>query len=198
MSHTPTPDSMADLQRRIAVLEDREAIRELDARYCRYLDQGQWDELADCFTPDGTFDGLSVVRGRSDLVRFFAGLADGGLTTFWHHISNLEITVHPGADDAHTTSLLWQPCVVDGVPHVAAGRYQDTLTRTPSGWRYQVKQVRFSYFAPLNQGWDDHRFTLDSARAAALPRPNAFGRSGARTSDGAPTPPAEPTPTRNP
>ena len=98
MSHTPTPDSMADLQRRIAVLEDREAIRELDARYCRYLDQGQWDELADCFTPDGTFDGLSVVRGRSDLVRFFAGLADGGLTTFWHHISNLEITVHPGAD----------------------------------------------------------------------------------------------------
>ncbi len=84
---------MADLQRRLAVLEDREAIRELDARYCRHLDQGQWDELADCFTPDGTFDGLSVVRSRSDLVRFFAGLAGTGLTAFWHHVSNLEITV---------------------------------------------------------------------------------------------------------
>ncbi|MCW2582144.1 MAG: hypothetical protein JWQ53_934, partial [Klenkia sp.] len=119
---TRTPGPLADLQLRLSVLEDREAIRELDARYCRYLDQGQWNELADCFTPHGTFDGLSVVRGRTDLVRFFAGLADEGLSTFWHHISNLEISLHPEAVDAHTTSLLWQPCVLDGVPHVAAGR----------------------------------------------------------------------------
>jgi hypothetical protein len=192
---------MADLQRRLAVLEDREAIRELDARYCRHLDQGQWDELADCFTPDGTFDGLSVVRSRSDLVRFFAGLAGTGLTAFWHHVSNLEITVLAGADEARATSLLWQPCVVDGVAHVAAGRYQDTVTRTPQGWRYQIKQVRFSYFAPLDQGWDQHRFTLDSARAAALlPLPDASGRAADQTSEHAtaPSPPAKPTATRKP
>ena len=159
------------LEERLQALEDREAIRDLDARYCRYLDHGMWDRLVDCFTVDGTFDGLSVVQGRDALRDFFASLASGGLTAFWHHVSNLEITVGTNADtgSARATSLLWQPCVLDGVPHVAAGRYEDTLTRTPDGWRYVRKQVRFSYFAPLTQGWDTHLFTLDTARAAALP-----------------------------
>jgi hypothetical protein len=49
-------------------------------------------------------------------------------------------------------SLRRQPCVVDGVPHVAAGRYADELTRAGGGWRYRVKRVRFSYWAPLAEG----------------------------------------------
>ena len=158
---------MSSLEDRLRRLEDVEAIRRLDAVYCRLLDDGAWSPLVDLFTPDGVFDGLSLVRGRADLAAFFAGLPDGGLTAFWHHVSNLEIDVD--GDRASVRSLLWQPCVVDGVPHVAAGRYADTLVRTASGWRYQVKQVRFSYWAPLAQGWDQHRFALESARAAALP-----------------------------
>jgi ketosteroid isomerase-like protein len=118
------------------------------------------------FTPEGVFDGLSRVEGRTDLLAFFAGLADGGLTAFWHHVTNLEVEVE--RDLASVTSLLWQPCVVDGVPHVAAGRYTDELVRTEDGWRYREKRVRFSYWVPLADGWDRHTFTLESARAATL------------------------------
>ena len=118
--------------------------------------------------PNGTFDGLSVVTGRAELLTFFSGLARGGLTAFWHHVSNLEVAVD--GDTATVTSLLWQPCVVDGVPHVAAGRYADRLVRTAEGWRYTLKQVRFSYWAPLAEGWDQHRFALETTRSAALPR----------------------------
>jgi hypothetical protein len=57
---------------------------------------------------------------------------------------------------------------VDGVPHVAAGRYADRLVRTGEGWRYSLKQVRFFYWAPLSEGWDRHLFALDSARAARM------------------------------
>jgi ketosteroid isomerase-like protein len=152
------------LEDRVRRLEDAEAIRTLDAVYCRLLDDGDWPGLVALFTPDGTFDGLAAVTGRDALLAFFGGLADAGLTTFWHHVSNLEIDVD--GDRATVRSLLWQPCVVDGVPHVAAGRYADRLVRTPEGWRYSLKQVRFFYWAPLGQGWDRHRFTLDSARAA--------------------------------
>jgi len=153
---------------RLRRLEDVEAIRTLDAVYCRLLDDGDWPALVQLFTPDGVFDGLSRVTGREDLLEFFSGLADGGLTAFWHHVSNLEVAVD--GDTATVRSLLWQPCVVDGVPHVAAGRYSDELVRTGEGWRYRVKQVRFSYWAPLTQGWDQHRFSLESARAAAVSR----------------------------
>jgi ketosteroid isomerase-like protein len=164
-----TPAAGADpVEERLRRLEDVEEVRRLDAVYCRLLDDGDWPALVDLFTADGVFDGLSRVAGRADLLAFFSGLATGGLTAFWHHVSNLEVEV--SGDAATVRSLLWQPCVVDGVPHVAAGRYHDELVRTGEGWRYRVKRVRFSYWAPLTVGWDQHRFSLEAARAAAVPR----------------------------
>ena len=156
------------LAARVKRLEDIEAIRTVDAAYCRFLDDGDWPQVVALFTEDGVFDGLSRVSGHVDLLAFFAGLADAGMASWWHHVSNHEIEVD--GDRGWVRSLLWQPCVVDGVPHVAAGRYADELVRTGPGWRYRLKQVRFSYWVPLSEGWDQHRFALDSARNAAIPR----------------------------
>jgi uncharacterized protein (TIGR02246 family) len=155
---------MTDLERRIARLEDLEAIRDLDARYCRALDDGDWDTLVSLFTDDGEFVGLSRAHGHDELRRFFAELADAGLTAFWHHVTNLEITLE-GPDAARARSFLWQPCVQDGTPHIAAGRYTDALRRVDGTWRYTTKQVCFDYFVPLTDGWDHGRFTVASAAA---------------------------------
>jgi ketosteroid isomerase-like protein len=156
---------VSPLEERIRRLEDAEAIRALDARYCRLLDEADWPAFVALFTPDGTFDGLSRATGREALLTFFSGLADTGMT-FWHHVSNHEVEVD--GDRARVRSLLWQPCVVDGVPHVAAGRYDDRLVRTAGGWRYELKRVRFSYWGPLTEGWGPHRFAFEPAKAAAL------------------------------
>lgn len=152
---------MSERDRRLRRLEDTEEIRRLDATYCRLLDGGDWDGLAELFTPDGEFIGLDRVRGRAELRRFFGTLSDGGLTAFWHYVTNHEITID--GDTAQVRSALWQPCVQDGVPHVAAGRYHDHLVRLDGNWRYRSKQVAFDYFAPLTDGWDHGRFTLPSA-----------------------------------
>ena len=152
---------MSSVEDRLRRLDDVEAIRALDAVYCRLLDDGDWPALVQLFTPEGVFDGLRRVEGRADLLAFFAELAEAGLTAFWHHVSDLEVAVD--TDTATLRSLLWQPGVVDGVPHVAAGRYADELVRTRAGWRYRVKQVRFSYWAPLTDGWDAGRYEFASA-----------------------------------
>jgi hypothetical protein len=157
---------MDTLEDRVRRLEDVEAIRRLDARYCRLLDDGHWDDLVGLFTPDGEFDGLSHPRGRDALREFFAGLASGGLESFWHFVTNLDIEVD--GDDARAQSFLWQPCVLDGTPTIAAGRYDDELVRVDGHWRYRVKKVRFHYFTPLTTGWAEGRFGLDSARRAAV------------------------------
>ncbi|PKZ65949.1 nuclear transport factor 2 family protein [Gordonia terrae] len=161
-----TSGSDQDLVARLTRLEDLEAIRLLDARYCRHLDDGDWDALMTLFTADGEFDGLSNPRGKDEMREFFAGLADGGLTSFWHFITNLEIEVD--GNDAAARSFLWQPCVLDGVASIAAGRYTDTLVKQDGRWLYRVKRVRFHFFGPLADGWDENRFALESARAAAV------------------------------
>lgn len=166
----------ADLATRVARLEDLEAIRALDARYCRLLDDADIEGLLDLFTADGEFVGLEQVTGRAALREFFTGLPRSGLTAFWHHVTNLEITLDGPTEPhghARATSLLWQPCVHAGQPHIAAGRYRDTLIRDPDaqphsdhgGWRYQRKQVSFDYFTPLRHGWEPGRFALPAAAA---------------------------------
>lgn len=159
---------MTSIESRLRRLEDIEAVRRLDATYCRLLDDGDWPALVQLFVPDGVFDGLSRVRGHPALLAFFSGLADAGMAVFWHHVSNHEITVD--GDAAAVRSLLWQPCVVEGTAHVAAGRYTDRLVRTADGWRYTEKRVRFAYWVPLTDGWDRSRFALASAARAALER----------------------------
>jgi hypothetical protein len=158
---------VSDLEARLRRLEDVEAIRTLDARYCRLLDDGDWPGLVGLFTADGVFDGLSVVTGHDDLLAFFSGLPERGMTAFWHHVVNHEIAVD--GDRASVRSLLWQPCVVDGIAHVACGRYADRLVRTEAGWQYERKQVRFSFWGPLADGWDHHRFGFTRAGTAATP-----------------------------
>ncbi|MHA6800177.1 nuclear transport factor 2 family protein [Bounagaea algeriensis] len=160
---------MSAVEQRLQRLEDIDAIRQLDAAYCRLLDSGDWDGLVELFTPDGEFIGLDRVRGQDELRRFFSTLAEGGLTAFWHHVTNHEITID--GDTAEVRSALWQPCVQNGVPHVAAGAYHDQLVRRDGHWRYSSKQVAFDYFAPLADGWDHGRFTVASAEQTygALP-----------------------------
>lgn len=155
---------MTSIEQRIARLEALEEIRGLDARYCRALDDGEWDALVSLFTEDGEFIGLSRARGRAELRAFFAGLGGAGLTAFWHHVTNLEI-IFDGDDSARTQSFLWQPCVQDGTPHIAAGRYLDSVRRIDGVWRYASKRVCFDYFVPLTEGWDHGRFSLASAEA---------------------------------
>lgn len=160
-----TGDQLATRVRR---LEDLHALHQLRARYCQYLDDGRWTELAELFTPDGAFLGLSEARGHEQLRRFFSGLQEGPLTSWWHFSANE--TLELDGDRATGATWLLQPCVVDGRSHLAAGRYTDLMVRCDDGrWRFAERKVRFFWWADLRQGWDGGRFVWGPAEAAADP-----------------------------
>lgn len=156
---------MESIDERIQRLEDLHELQQLRARYCQLLDDGRWEDLADLFTPDGAFVGLAAARGRDSLIEFFAGLADKGLTAWWHFSSNE--TLDLDGDQATGQTWLLQPCVVDGEPHIAAGRYTDNMTRCADRrWRFAERKVSFFWWVASEARWDRHRFEYMPAEQA--------------------------------
>lgn len=153
------------LESRVRRLEDLHELQQLRARYCQLLDDGKWQQLAELFTADGAFVGLSTARGREGLVSFFSGLVQGEPTAWWHFSSNE--TLELDGDRATGQTWLYQPCVVDGVAHVAAGRYDDIMVRDGDGaWRFEQRKVTFFWWVPAGEGWDRAKFGYEPARAA--------------------------------
>ena len=68
--------NLEDLERRLRVLEDIEAIKKLKARYCAYCDNNyDADGIAALFTEDAVWDGGNFGRyeGREAIRTFFRG-----------------------------------------------------------------------------------------------------------------------------
>ena len=157
-----------DLEARIRRLEDIHEIGQLRARYCQYLDDGRWEELAELFTEDGAFVGVATARGRTELRTFFADMQKGALSAWWHFSSNETVTVD--ADRAWGETWLDQPCVIDGLAHIAAGRYRDDMVRDHDGrWRFHERRVTFFWWGPLAEGWAPGRIAWPPAREALDP-----------------------------
>ncbi|MDX2158005.1 MAG: nuclear transport factor 2 family protein [Hyphomicrobiaceae bacterium] len=71
-----------------------EAIRQLKARYCRFVDTKQWDRLAGVFAPGARLDGLGSAPDGSDAATFVAGISKRlARVISIHHVHNPEITI---------------------------------------------------------------------------------------------------------
>ena len=109
--------------------EDREAIRDLFARYALYIDSGRAEEFANLFTEDGRFDtkmGDPVV-GR-DALREFAGSVPAGMMhhMFTDHVIDID------TDSAHCemSSIVTSKGQIMMVAHT-----HDDLRRVDGEWK---------------------------------------------------------------
>jgi hypothetical protein len=109
-------------------------IQQTYARYYHTIDLGASDAWADTFTADGVFNGT---RGRDALI---ASNKRGGTTRplrHWH--SNLTIT--PTAEGANGSVYVLQIDITSKPPAISTySRYDDTLVKTPQGWRFKTRQ----------------------------------------------------------
>lgn len=151
---------------RLDRLESLSQIAHLRARYCQALDDGRWEDLADTFTNDGAFIGLSVARGRKEMLEFFPTLNQNTVTSWWHFSSNETVEF---SDPDHASGVTWllQPCVVEGQSQIAAGRYTDLVVRTEKGWLFKERKVSFFFWSSLTDGWDVAKFDWPPAIEAA-------------------------------
>ena len=77
-----------------------DAIRQVKARYCRYIDTKQWHRLPSIFTADCRFEGLGSAPAGADVATFVAGVSSRLAPTISvHHVHALEV-VRTGPDTA--------------------------------------------------------------------------------------------------
>jgi ketosteroid isomerase-like protein len=149
-----------DLERRLQVLEDSEAIKKLKARYCAYCDNNyDADSIASLFTEDAVWDGGSFGKyeGREAIRTFFRG-APKLLTFAIHQVMNPLIEVQ--GKRATGKWYLFQPCTLAEGNQAAwlAARYEEEYVKVGGEWKFQHLKVFSSFMTPYDQGWVQKKF----------------------------------------
>lgn len=77
-----------------------DAIRQLKARYCRFIDTKQWNRLASLFTADCRFEGLGSAPAGAGVATFVAGVSTRLAATISVHHCHMQETVMTGPGSA--------------------------------------------------------------------------------------------------
>lgn len=123
---------------------DRDAIRDLLARYTYNGDRGRVAELAACFAPDGVLEYPgNQAQGRAAIESLLSGGERNPQLSFVrHHIANPLIEVD---GDVATARSYFAVHSNHGPDH--SGTYDDRLVRTAEGWRFAHRRVRVDWQA---------------------------------------------------
>jgi hypothetical protein len=195
-SVAPTPTSgadiatveagLADLERRVGLLEDITQLERMNSIYGYYLAHLQWDDLAGIFAPDGTIEiamrgvyaGQASVRRNLNLY----GLATDPQFGLQHNHMQFQpvITVAPDGQSAkmrsRALSIMGQ---WERYSQWMGGIYENEYVKENGVWKIKRDQVFNTYFVPYLVGWKD-----------AQPRPPP-GITASNPPDAPPTHPFE-------
>ncbi len=150
-----------DIERRITVLEDIEAIKVLKASYCYLVDAGvagdasKWDELMDRFTEDARadFDLLGVHEGKEAISKFFRETIPAALSYSAHMVCNPIIEV----DGNRATGKWYVHVPASGKAQDKAGwitaKYDEEYVKIDGAWKWKSITTRFDYITPFDEGW---------------------------------------------
>jgi uncharacterized protein (TIGR02246 family) len=134
----------------VGVLAAKDEIRELTARYCFAVADGDAATIVDLFTDDGVFKIRGrEVRGRDALREFYGGAAEGVTPKPFIQNHVIEVT----GDDASGRCGVEIRMVNKGEAYTVAGHYADTYRRVDGRWRFAERDFMVYHWVPLSQGW---------------------------------------------
>ncbi len=132
------------LQKRLQILEDKDALATLLNRYCNIADARDWQGYANTYTEDGimTFESWGDVVGRDAIKK--ASSAENIFEGLQHSMTNMQFEVD-GSDKATGTAYLWFSATPETskpeVNYSFGGPYKFEFKRTHEGWR--ISRMRF-------------------------------------------------------
>ena len=144
-----------ELAKRIATLEDIEAIKRLKAEYCDICDSDHdQDRIVSIFAEDGIWEGKGVglARGHAELRQLFKSFAER-ISFSQHNVFNPRIEVN--GDAAHGIWYFLGPFTFRKENRAVwlAARYEDDYVKVGGKWKFQHLRVIGRMAAPYEIGW---------------------------------------------
>jgi len=150
-----------DLEARVRLLEDLEAIKRLKYKYFRCIDKGLWDEIGDCFAEDGLADfaQYGVIEGRAAIAKFFKEGVGPAYSMCVHQGHNPEIdvtsdTTATGAWELDNFMVTTEPVIglwIDAF-------YDDEYVKEKGEWKIKSTKITYIFVSDIEKGWAKERF----------------------------------------
>ena len=147
--------TIEDLEKRIRVLEDIEAIKKLKARYCSVCDDDHNPaEIIKLFAEDGIWEGAGVGahQGHAAIRALFQGFQQR-ISFSQHNVMNPNIEVH--GDTAKGTWYFLGPFTMRKGNRAMwlAARYEEDYVRVGGEWKFKHLRAIGRMSAPYETGW---------------------------------------------
>jgi SnoaL-like domain len=146
---------IAELAKRITILEDIEAIKKLKARYCSVCDNDHNpDDIVTLFAADGIWEGTDIGahKGHAAIRKLFEGFRDR-ISFSQHNVMNPIIEVN--GDRATGQWYFLGPFTMRKRNNAVwlAARYEEDYVKVNGEWKFQHLRALGRMAAPYEKGW---------------------------------------------
>jgi hypothetical protein len=163
--------TVGDLQRRIVLLQDTDAIENLVSVYGYYLDKQQWDHFTDLFSDDATMEisERGVYVGKASIRKALELFGPQNIQPdHVHNHMQFQPVIHIDADGktARVRNRAFSQLGTFGRAGVwMGGVYENVYVKQDGVWKIQKDHVYTTYFADYDKGW------ANGPRGTAQPSP---------------------------
>ncbi len=150
--------SLEELEKRIRVLEDIEAIKQLKSRYSQIVDGSSPEEIERLVTEDAFFDygQVGTLKGRKAITEFFKKYPEVRPLRV-HYFSQPDIQIE--GDEAYGRWYMWCPCSSgDGRALWSSGFQEDKYKRVNGEWLIAGLKLTSNFRTTYEEGWHKRRF----------------------------------------
>ena len=156
---------VAELRQRVQANEDINEISNLQRIYGYYVDKGQWEQVANLFSEDGSMEiaGRGVFKGKERILEYLYHIVPGeegqtGLAygTLMNHF-NLQPVLHVNPD-GHSAKGRWrvfmQVAQLQETAMWGEGTYENEYVKEDGVWKISKLQTFINYYVDYDKGWD--------------------------------------------
>ena len=135
---------LSDLEKRIRVMEDIEAIKRLKAKYFRCVDKKLWEEMETVLTEDAVADygmGIELLQGRKAIVEFLKKNLgrDSMISAHQGHNPEIDITSDTTAKGVW---VLNDRLIIQTIATSSAWRYyEDEYIKANGEWKKKSTKI---------------------------------------------------------
>ena len=127
----------------MSTADEKDAIREVMARYAHALDDCRFADVAALFAPDGEWTtNYGTARGRAAIAALLTSVVPrpGEGPQRKHYIANILVTLEGDTARAVSDYLVVRQSETGLIP-VMGGRYHDTFVKQAGTWYFARKQL---------------------------------------------------------